>query len=203
MYFSLINSELWRMRREMMINMIMYYMFYCSAVLFYGIGLNRTTVLSRSMDRKLVLQIIKCMIAVLCSAALTWLIIMQILVPAELVELYPVIALLIFISITVFLEIIIRITAGVTTSEFSVSYLIILLALSESTGIADALIIAASSMASFILILPVLYALRQRIEIARPRNDKIKKKSFVMLTMAVIIICLAAWNVSWLNRGVL
>ena len=187
----------------MMINMIMYYMFYCSAVLFYGIGLNRTTVLSRSMDRKLVLQIIKCMIAVLCSAALTWLIIMQILVPAELVELYPVIALLIFISITVFLEIIIRITAGVTTSEFSVSYLIILLALSESTGIADALIIAASSMASFILILPVLYALRQRIEVARPRNDKIKKKSFIMLTMAVIIICLAAWNVSWLNRGVL
>jgi hypothetical protein len=187
----------------MMINMIMYYMFYCSAVLFYGIGLNRTTVLSRSMDRKLVLQIIKCMIAVLCSVALTWLIIMQILVPAELVELYPVIALLIFISITVFLEIIIRITAGVTTSEFSVSYLIILLALSESTGIADALIIAASSMASFILILPVLYALRQRIEVARPRNDKIKKKSFIMLTMAVIIICLAAWNVSWLNRGVL
>ena len=186
-----------------MINMIFYYLFYCSAVFVYGIGINRTAVISRSMDRPLFYQLIKCTIAVLCSTALSWVIIMQLLIPSGLVELYPLIALLIYLSVAVFVEILIRITTRLKTSEFAVSYLIILLSLNESTGILDALVIALSCTMSFVIILPVLFALRRRIEIARSRTDKMKKKSFIMLAMAVIIISLAVWNVSWLNQGVL
>jgi len=186
-----------------MINTFFYYFFYCSAVLIYGIGLNRATVLSRSMDKTLFFLIIKCTITILCSIVLTWVVIIELLIPAGLVELYPLIALLIFLSISVFVEILIRITTGFRTSEFAVSYLVILLALNEGTGIINAIVVATSCMLSLVIILPVLFALRKRIESARPRNDKIKKKSLIMLTMAVIIISLAVWNVSWLNQGVL
>jgi electron transport complex protein RnfA len=186
-----------------MVNIILYYLFYCSAVLIYGIGLNRATVLSRSLDRTLFFLLIKNLITILCSTVLTWVIIVELLSPAGLIELYPLAALLVFMAVSVFVEILIRITTGYRTSEFAVSYLVILLALSESTGIISAVVAASSCILSFIIILPVLSALRNRIECARPRNDKMKKKSLIMLSMAVIIISLAVWNVSWLNQGVL
>ncbi|MFA6855591.1 MAG: hypothetical protein WCR31_00145 [Treponema sp.] len=186
-----------------MVDTFFYFSLYCSAVLIYGIGLNRTAVLSRSLDKTLFFQLIKCTIVILCSTVLTFIIIKELLIPAKLVELYPLIALLIFISLSVFVEIIMRITTGFITSEFTVSYLIILLTLNESLGIIDSIVIAVSCMVSFIMILPVLFSLRKRIEVARPKNDKIKKKSLIMLSMAVIIISLAVWNVSWFNQGVL
>jgi hypothetical protein len=186
-----------------MIDTIFYYLFYCSAVLVYGIGLNRTAVLSRSMDKTLFLLIIKMIITILCSTALTWVVILELLVPADLVELFPLAALLILLAVSVFVEILIRITTGFRTSEFAVSYLILLLSLNESTEVVNSLVIASGCILSFVIILPVLFALRKRIEVARPRNDKIKKKSLIMITMAVIVIVLGVWNVSWLNQGVL
>ncbi|HAH62222.1 MAG TPA: hypothetical protein DCL73_09025 [Treponema sp.] len=186
-----------------MIDIILYYLFYCSAVLVYGIGLNRTTVLSRSMDKTLFFLTIKNAITILCSTALSWVIIMELLIPAGLVELYPLVALLIFLSVSVFVEVLIRITTGFKTSEFGVSYLVILLALNESTDLINAVIAASGCILSLLIILPVMSALRKRIECARPRNDRMKKKSLIMLTMAVVIISLAVWNVSWLNQGVL
>ena len=155
-----------------MIDTFFYFLLYCSAVLIYGIGLNRAAVLSRSMDKTLFFQLIKCTIVVLCSTILTFVIIKELLIPANLIELYPLIALLIFISVSVFVEIIMRITTGLKTSEFAVSYLIILLTLNESLGIIDSIVIAVSCMLSFILILPVLFSLRSRIEIVRPKNEK-------------------------------
>jgi Na+-translocating ferredoxin:NAD+ oxidoreductase RnfA subunit len=186
-----------------MIDTFFYFFLYCSAVLIYGIGLNRVAVLSRSMDKTLFFQIIKCTIVIFCSTVLTFVIIRELLIPAKLVELYPLIALLIFMSVSVFVEILMRITTGFITSEFAVSYLVILLTLNESINIIDSIIITAGCMLSFIIILPVLFSLRRRIEITRHRNDKIKKKSLIMLTMAIIVICLSVWNVSWFNQGVL
>jgi Na+-translocating ferredoxin:NAD+ oxidoreductase RnfA subunit len=184
-----------------MVNTFFYFFLYSSAVLIYGIGLNRAAVLSRSIDKTLFFQLIKCTIVILCSTVLTFIIIRELLIPAELVELYPLVALLVFISVSVFVEIIMRITTGFRTSEFTVSYLIILLTLNESLEILDSIVIAVSCMLSFIMILPVLFSLRKRIEIARPKNDKIKKKSLIMFTMAIIIISLSVWDVSWFNQG--
>ena len=185
-----------------MIDLIFYYVFYCSAVLLYGIGMNRETVLISSIDKNLFQFIIKCYIATLCSSALSWLAVMNLLVPANLIELYPLLALLIFIVIAVFIEMLMRITTGFKTSEFAVSYLIVLLALNESTSIIEVLVITASCMTAFVILLPVLFALQRRSIIAHPHDTKIDEKMPVMFAMAMILLCLAVWNVSWLSEGV-
>jgi Na+-translocating ferredoxin:NAD+ oxidoreductase RnfA subunit len=186
-----------------MINIFLYYILYASVVLFYGIGINRTTVISRSITSTLALNIIKSLFSIISSTVLTWLIIEDLLVPLNLTELYPFIALLIFISLTVFIEILIRITTGINTSEFAISYLIILLSLNESSTLIDAIIIPLCCITSFVLILPVLYAVRMRIDSTRLRNDKTKKKSLIMISLAIIILTTAICNITWLNPGVL
>ena len=185
-----------------MIDLLFYYVFYCSSVLFYGIGMNRETVLISSMNKNLFQFIIKCYISTLCTSAISWLVAMHLLVPATLIELYPLLALLIFIVIAVFIEMLTRITTGLKTSEFAVSYLIVLLALNESTNIVEVLVITASCMTAFVVLLPVLAALQRRITIAHPYDNEIDKKIPVMLAMAVILLCLTVWNVSWLTGDV-
>ncbi|MBQ9494259.1 MAG: hypothetical protein IJR50_01300 [Treponema sp.] len=183
-----------------MIDVAFYYIFYCSAVLFYGIGMNREAIFSASLDKNLCNLIIKCCISTVCSVTLTWIVIMNVLIPMHLVELFPLVALLVFIIITVFVEMITHITTSSKTAEFAVSYLIALLALNEAAGIVEAMVIAASCMISFVIILPILYALRKRIDIARPRNDRINRKTLIMLAMAMLILCFSVWNVSWLSE---
>lgn len=186
-----------------MISALLYYTFVSSAVLIYGIGLNRSTVISRSVTKELTARLFKCIFTVLSTTVVSWIITRQLLVPTGLTELYPLLALLLFIAFASFIEILIRITTGFITSEFAVAYLIIILSLNESTTLLEAMLISVSCILSLAILVPVLFALRKRIEITRFRTETRKKKSLIMLSLAVIIISLAAWNISWLNPEVL
>ena len=93
-----------------MIFTFLYYLLFSSAILIYAIGLNRATIVTHIMQ--IFPLIFKSLVATISSSVLSWLFIQYILIPLNLIELYPLVALLIFTVISIFLETIIRIISG-------------------------------------------------------------------------------------------
>ncbi|MCR5606130.1 MAG: hypothetical protein K6F69_04860 [Treponema sp.] len=184
-----------------MINNMLYYILYTSAVLFYGIGLNRAAVLCQNMKGH-VLKAVKSLITVTSSSVLTYLLCDVLLVPYGLSEVYPFVAALIFISISVFCESLIRITARVSAAEFSISLLSILLSVNEGCNLLNVTEISVCCILAFYIFVPLLHAIQHRIESGRPSSD-FKNSSLLFFSIAIIILALFAWNVSWLNPGVM
>jgi Na+-translocating ferredoxin:NAD+ oxidoreductase RnfA subunit len=180
---------------------LQYYLFYCSIVLLYGIGLNHATAAAKKPSLWL-LHFTKAIITVPVTTVLSWLFIKVILTPCRLSELYPLVCILIFIAVSVFSEIFIRITTGKSTAEFTVSFLSVLLSINEGSSLFFAFIISLFCVLSFYLLLPFIYALNKRIEVTGAISD-FKKNILILLSLAAVMIILDGWNVSWLSTGVL
>ena len=185
-----------------MISTILFYTLFSSAILIYGIGLNTATIVCDSI-KKLVLPFVKIISTVFSSSVLTWVIVKFILVPLKLIALYPFVTVLIFFSLSVFFESMIRIVTGKITSDYNFSFLVCLLALNESTNVIDVLLICFSCFLSFLLLLPLLYSLKNKIDILGNTTIHGNRKSLLLISIAIIIIAVLFGNVSWLNPGVL
>ncbi len=179
-----------------------YYIFFSSAVILYGVGLNSATILCDSIHECL-LPVTKVLANILCTSVLSWLILKYFLVPLKMAELYPFAALLVFFVISVFMETLVRVTTKKTTSDFSLSFLIILLALNESLNIVDVVLITCCSFISFLILIPLLYSIKKRIDIVGTLQIHGNKKSLVLVSIAIIVTVLAVGNVSWLNQRIL
>ena len=184
-----------------MISDFFYYALYTSAILVYGLGINRATVISEKPQHAF-LFFVKMVLTVCISSVLTYLVDTALLQPAHLAELYPFAGVLIFILITVFIESLIRITAKVSVADFGVSLLCILLSVNECTSLVQCLFISFCCTFSFYFFVPFLFAIQKRIELARPASD-FRNSSLTIISIALILIALVSWNVSWLNPGVL
>ena len=182
-----------------MIDIVVYYAFYASAVLFYGIGLERTAVLSVAFDKSVFRSALQCGVSALAATFLTELIAENLLSPLGVSELYPLIALFVFTAVLSGIGLLMHTPSVMQTGECAASYLIVLLSLSESVSSVDAVVIAVSCMLSFVFVLPVLSSLRYRIDIARAKNDGLNRYVLVMILSAILIIACAVWNVSWLT----
>ena len=104
------------------INSIIYYTLFSSAVLVYGIGLNKIAEIG-IVKFKEPLFYTKCAVSILASSVISWLIIYYILVPLKITELFPLICFIVYSCISTFLGCMIQLTTGEYTAEFSVSYL--------------------------------------------------------------------------------
>ena len=173
-----------------MIYLFLYYFVFASAVLVYGLGLNTVPLLCSSM-RRIFLPLVKMAASVAAAAPLTWLVTAYILSPLA--------ALLILTAISVFMETLIRITAGRAAAEFGVSFLLTLLALNESASLADVVIITAVCFASIATALPLLHSLKYRIDMTSGVQCAERLHALILISIAVIVSALAAGNVSWLN----
>ncbi|MDY4902510.1 MAG: hypothetical protein SO116_06520 [Treponema sp.] len=182
-----------------MLSNFLFYFICSSAVLIYGIGLNRVVVFSNN-PKSFALKAFKMLACVSSTVALTYLLCGKVFIKADLSELYPFVALLIFTGVSVFLEVIVRITSRINTSEFAVSFLCILLGLGEGTKLSESILISCFSAAAFYILVPVLYAIRKRLDV---KGKNVKVFILIYLSIAVIIITLLAWNVTWLNPEVL
>jgi len=182
------------------IDILFYYVFYSSAVLFYGIGFRRAAALSASsFDKSVFRPAVRCGFAALASTFLTAIITEKLFSPLGIAELFPLPAFFILAAVAAGTGIVLPAKAVLQTKEFAVSYLIVLLALFESSRLFDAVFTAASCMLSFVFVIPVLSAVRYRIDIARSKNEKAARGMLIMIVSAILIIACSAWNVSWLN----
>ena len=183
----------------MMLNNIWYYLFCGSAVFIYGIGINRSILVSRE-PAHLLLDAVKLFLSVTATSLLTYLIVVNLLSPAKIVEIYPFMAVLIFSVISVFIEAIVRITAHTSLAEYTVSVLCILLAVNESSSLTECLLNSVLCVLSYYLSIPVLFSMRKRIELSNASDD-FQNMSLLFFSIAILLVILLAWNVSWLNLG--
>ena len=179
-----------------------YYIFFASAVILYGVGLNSATIICDSIH-ELFLPVVKILLNVLSSAVLSWLILKYFLISLRLAELYPFASMLVFLVVSVLIETLVRIATKKTASDFSLSFLIVLLALNESLNLKDVMLISGCSLISFLILIPLLYSIKKRIDIAGSLQIHGNKKSLVLVSIAIIVTVLAIGNVSWLNQRIL
>jgi len=176
----------------------LYYICFASVILMYGIGTNKILDISFSLIKNITYSA-KILISILLSILVSWFVTKGILVHIHLAELFPLVAFLIYICINTFLEALLRLTTGKSTAEFIFSYLVIILAISESTSFVNSLIITLCSISSFVLIIPLILAFRKR------NNDISRDKLFcrLFLFLAIIILTISVWDIMWINPEVL
>ena len=177
----------------------LYYTLFSSVVLIYGIGLNKIAEIGIVKFKETIFYV-KCSVSILSSAVISWLITYYILVPLTITELYPLVCFIVYACISTFLGGIIRLTTGHTTSEFAVSYLLILLSIEESSSLLFTLFISLSGLLSMLIIIPFSLTFRRRVcSNGRLLDERYYSLYFIFL--AVLILLLSVWDVIWLNPG--
>lgn len=178
-----------------------FYTLFSSAVLFYGIGINKISDFDSDL-RNNISRLIKMILTIMLTSLLSWGVIKIVLIPLKLVELYPLIALLIFICVNVLFEVIVRLVSGKVSSEFIISYLIVLLSISESISLLNSMIICAGCFVSFLLLWPFVTTFRNKL---RSNGNSLNASyySLLFLFLALLIIIISVFDVSWLNAGVI
>ena len=179
----------------------LYYSIFSSAVLIYGIGLNKIAEIGIVKFKETIFYV-KCAISIISSAVISWLITNYLLVPLKITELFPLICFIIYACISTFLGGIIRLTTGKTTSEFAVSYLIILLSIAESSSLFFTLFISLCCLLSMLIIIPFSLTFRRRV-CSNGRLLDEKYYSLYFFFLAVLILILSVWDIVWLNPEVI
>jgi len=178
--------------------LFLYYTFICSSVLFFGIGINRTIQISSkplTINMKIVL---KSFISIFTSTTLSYLLTQYLLVPIGMEELFPLIALFIFLSINTFVESIVRITAKISTAEFSISWLVCILTINESSSLVEALIISTSCMLSFQILLPLVSCFQNFLYLKTYENKE-RKQILIFLSIVVVMMAMSVCDIVWFN----
>ena len=178
----------------------LYYFFFGSAVLLYGIGINKTTEIN-FFTKKDFFYILKVILSIIISSVLSYLFVDKILVPLESVELYPIVCLLIYLCITILLEAIVRLTTNKSSTEFIFSYLVVLLSVTESNNLVTTVIISLSCLVSMAVIIPLVYSFRKRNLENETEPEKYISRLFLFLMILLLII--SVWDVMWFNPEVI
>ncbi|MDY5123901.1 MAG: hypothetical protein SPE59_08910 [Treponema sp.] len=183
------------------LNSFLYYTIFSSVVLIYGIGLNRIAEFGISKTNGLIV-FLKEIIGILLTSILSWLIISEILIPLKILEVFPVISFLIFISVNSLLETLVLLTSKHVKSEFIVSFLIVLLSLSESTSLLNTILICASCFVSIALIVPFCITFKNNI-LSNGFSINEKYYSLFFVFLGILILMMSVWDIIWLNPGVI
>ncbi|MBP5359734.1 MAG: hypothetical protein J6Y69_11210 [Treponema sp.] len=183
-----------------MLSNLFYYMFYASAVFVYGMG-TTSAIQSSIKPKNLFLQFSKIMILVIATLVFTYLLTVQ-LIKINLGELSPFICVAMFALVSFLVENFLRFYSKTTVAEYGVSILCILIAVIESVSFLDCLVNAIACLLSFFVSVPIMHAIRKKIEINAP-SEKLKNLGLLFISIGVLTIILLSWGVSWLNPGVL
>lgn len=179
-----------------MFSSIMYYTFFASALIIYGISLNRLLTLSAPIP-VIVQSFLKTLISSAATTSLTYVLSMSFLVNYSLAEMYPFFAVLIYIAVSGLIELCVSIGIKNSIIEFSLPMLTTLLSINEAHSFPHALIICVSCICSFYLLFIILAALKSRFTIFAPATG-LKVYILLMFSLGVITVAVFAWQNSWI-----
>lgn len=185
----------------MILETILYYVFYASIVLVYGIGITKVAEVGISQNLEIAFYI-KGILTIIISSTISWFVTQNLLIPLKLLELAPLVIYLIFICVNSLLQTVIMIITGKNNTEFTVYYMIILLSIIESSSIFNTLLIILSCVLSLLLLTPLCYAFKTRL-IANGHTLNEKYYSIFFLFLALLILITSTADIFWLNSGVL
>ena len=181
------------------INALLFYSLFSSAVFIYGVGTLQSAESSLAR-KKIAVPWIKSLCCVLTAISLTYSFLQLLLIPTGLAELYPLAALLLFSASSLFFEIIFQLTTKKSSSEFAVSFLTVLLSLNEGESLVEALAIGACCLASYFILIPFLFTFTNKLSSSK-NTDVFRQKTSVFLCIVILMMALFALNISWINAG--
>ncbi len=181
----------------MFVDTVLYYVFFSSSLLLYGIGINRVTQIGFSSKTEVTFYV-KLILSIFCSSVLSWLVTYYILLPLGIIELFPIFTFLIYVCINAFFEALIRITTNKSCSEFVLSFSIVLISILESSSLLNSLLICLCCLCAIIVIVPLIIAFKSKV---CPEIKVINEKYYALffIFLAVIIIIFSVADVSWIN----
>ncbi|MCR4821577.1 MAG: hypothetical protein K5873_01740 [Treponema sp.] len=180
-----------------MFSIIVYYIFSASAVLFYGIGINKTISHSDSFSSS-VLTCVKSLFAASSTTAVSYLLCKWLLLPTQLTELYPFIATLLFILFSTLTEIFVGVGLRQSAVEFSIPLLSVFLGLNEGINLGYAVVISCLGIISFYCMVIIFHCVRDRISFYTEEGG-LKTYCVLLICLAVLMTAICGINVSWLN----
>lgn len=180
-----------------MLSIIIYYLLTSSAVLFYGIGINKSISHSDNFSMTM-LTCVKSLFSASSTTAVSYLLISWILIPAQITEIYPFIATLIFILFSTLIEIFIGIGVRQSPVDFSIPLLSVFLALSEGISLGSAVVIACMCIISFYSMVLVFHCVRQRVSFYTVEGG-LKSYCVLLVCLAFIMVAICGFNISWFN----
>lgn len=179
----------------------LYYTFFASAVLFYGVGISRIGELGIIKIPNIIF-FIKNVSSIYICAILSWIVTSKILLPLKITEIFPLIVFLLLVSISTFFECLVRLTTNKLSTEFIVSYVIVFLSVAESSSWLNTIIICTGIICSIGILCPFIITLRHRLcNNGQRMNEKFYSIFFIFL--AVILLIFSVFDISWLNPGAL
>lgn len=180
-----------------MISTMIYYLLPASAVLFYGVGINKSIPHNDSFQSS-ALTCVKSICSASAATSVTYLFVNWLLVPAQLSELYPFFATLIFILCTTLTEIFVDIGIRQSPMDFSVPLLSVFLGLGEGVSVGSSVIIACMSILSFYSVIVVFHCVRERVRF-HTQEGGLRSYCALLLCLAVIMLAISGLSISWLN----
>lgn len=180
----------------MILGTVFYYIASASAVLFYGIGINRTVSIKDNFSDSLV-SCFKALASGASATAMTYLVTMWLLSPVQLCELYPVVAVIFFLIFTTLSEIFIGIASSTAPTEFTIPLLSVFLGINEGLALGYAVIITCSCIISFYLLVIVFHCVKERVSFYTTGSG-LKTYAVLLLCLAVIIIAICGSNGTWI-----
>lgn len=168
---------------------LFYYVAFTSIVFVYGVGINRAMTISEH-PRKLFNGALKMFISVSSSTAISYIVAREVLSPVHLTELFPLIVVLVFSTISIFIESVVRITTKKSTAEYTASILSVILGVGEGASVLESVFIACLCVVSFLFAIFVLYVLRRKFS---------NKTGLVLISISVILLALQFIDVSWFS----
>jgi len=182
-----------------MISVFFYFIFYSSAVLLYGAGIRHCVVSSKKGDT-IFFRFLKAVLCIFSSVSICWFLYRTLLAPLFLEDLLFPMIMLCYLPINSFFNYIFKTSFEKSMPEFTVSLLCVILGITHSISYTQALLISLSSTISYYAFIPVLFAIRKRLEYADP-GQEFKSGSLIFISIAVIMLCLYSFHISWLPLG--
>ncbi len=173
------------------------YFFTMSACLIYGIGIKN--LLENPEKIHTVFSVyIKNIIGVSLAIIAMRLLLIFVLIPYHMTFLFPFFTLLLLVIGSMFIKEARNNAFTTQISDFTLSYFSVFLAVNEGTSFASSLIIGFATITSFYILVYVLYAINKK-NLSVIVSSNFKTLSLMLITMAIILLALYGWNVSWLR----
>lgn len=179
---------------------LLFFFIFSSALFNYGIGLQSFLLKEYNLKRYL-LCFLQVLIELFLSLAVSWFFIRHILLPIQLTELFPLIVFLVFYLFHTLISFLVETIDLEASNEIFLPVLILIMSFLHSMNFSKALIISLACHLSYFLAIPILYAIRLRIDQVHPL-PAFKTGALVLISLAVIMISLYAFDLSVFFQGV-
>lgn len=179
---------------------LLFFLVFSSALYNYGMGL-QTVLLKRASFKLFLISCLQVFLELFLSLSISWLLIQKALVPLHFTKLFPLIVFLSFYLFHTILSFLAELLKYEASKEFFVPILILILTIFHSINYLNAIIIGFSCLLSYFLSIPILHAIEIRIAKPHPR-PLIPSTALVLISIAIIMLSLYAFDLSWIFNGV-